>query len=222
MPCDHLTCCRNIQLKGSTSFAQRSVKETCPRSKEDELRSKLNEPIFPVDTNRLSSILLYRQENRWRGPRQRPRRRHPTGADTGSKRSRCDCPRAAGRGADAGDQREALPGRVTALTDGGAAADRVGAGGGRDAELFVRHLEDLRRRLRRYRKVHVICDNARAHDCRAVREYLGRRGHRIEVHYLPTYAPDANPRVAGERDPLQRRGFRVSQAPGRSTHFRRR
>ena len=66
-------------------------------------------------------------------------------------------------------------------------------GGGRDAELFVRHLEDLRHRLRRYRKVHVVCDNARAHDCRAVREYLGRWGHRIEVHYLPKYAPEANP-----------------------------
>jgi len=66
-------------------------------------------------------------------------------------------------------------------------------GRGRDAELFVRHLEDLRRRMRRYRKVHVICDNARAHDCKAVREYLARWGHRIEVHYLPKYAPEANP-----------------------------
>jgi transposase len=66
-------------------------------------------------------------------------------------------------------------------------------GGGRDAELFVRHLEELRHRLRRYRKTHVICDNARAHDCRAVREYLERWGHRIEIHYLPKYAPEANP-----------------------------
>lgn len=66
-------------------------------------------------------------------------------------------------------------------------------GGGRDAELFVRHLEDLRHRLRRYRKVHVICDNAKAHDCKAVQEYLERWGHRIEVHYLPKYAPECNP-----------------------------
>jgi putative transposase len=66
-------------------------------------------------------------------------------------------------------------------------------GGGRDAVLFVRHLEDLRQRLRRYKKIHVICDNARAHDCKAVREYLTRWGHRIEIHYLPKYAPETNP-----------------------------
>ncbi len=66
-------------------------------------------------------------------------------------------------------------------------------GQGRNAELFVRHLEDLRHRLRRYRKIHVICDNAKAHDCKAVQEYLGRWGHRIEIHYLPRYAPECNP-----------------------------
>src|SRR5262245_36566386 len=66
-------------------------------------------------------------------------------------------------------------------------------GGGRNAELFLRHLEDLRHRLRGYRTIHVICDNARAHDCQAVREYLGRWGHRIRLHYLPRYAPEANP-----------------------------
>jgi putative transposase len=72
-------------------------------------------------------------------------------------------------------------------------ATEAAPGGGRDAELFVRHLEDLRHRLRRYRTIHVICDNARAHDCQAVREYLGRWGHRIVIHYLPKYAPEANP-----------------------------
>jgi putative transposase len=66
-------------------------------------------------------------------------------------------------------------------------------GGGRDAELFVRHLEDLRHRLRCYRTIHVVCDNARAHDCRAVREYLTRWGHRLVIHYLPKYAPESNP-----------------------------
>src|SRR5436305_1506141 len=33
----------------------------------------------------------------------------------------------------------------------------------RDGELFVRHLDDLRRQLRCYRVIHVICDNARFH-----------------------------------------------------------
>ena len=33
----------------------------------------------------------------------------------------------------------------------------------RNAELFVRHLAELLRRLRRYKKVHVICDSAKFH-----------------------------------------------------------
>jgi transposase len=67
---------------------------------------------------------------------------------------------------------------------------------GRNSELFCRHLDDLRRHLRRYRKIHVICDNARFHDpqgCRKVREYLQAWGHRIELHFLPTRSPDTNP-----------------------------
>jgi transposase len=63
----------------------------------------------------------------------------------------------------------------------------------RNAELFVAHLEDLRCRLRAYRVIHVICDNARFHDCRAVRDYLARHGGRIVLHYLPKYAPETNP-----------------------------
>ena len=67
---------------------------------------------------------------------------------------------------------------------------------GRNSVLFVRHLEELRHRFRRYRKIHVICDNAVFHDperCRRIREYLAEWGHRIELHFLPTYSPDANP-----------------------------
>jgi len=63
----------------------------------------------------------------------------------------------------------------------------------RNAELFVAHLDDLRCRLRCYRRIHVICDNARFHDCRVVREYLAQWGKRIVLHFLPTYAPEANP-----------------------------
>jgi putative transposase len=64
---------------------------------------------------------------------------------------------------------------------------------GRNAALFVRHLDDLRRHLLCYRKIHVICDNARFHDCRLVRQYLQRWGHRFVLHFLPKYAPDTNP-----------------------------
>lgn len=63
----------------------------------------------------------------------------------------------------------------------------------RNAELFLAHLDDLRRRLRGYRRIHVICDNASFHDCRRVREYLQQWGHRIQLHFLPKYAPETNP-----------------------------
>jgi transposase len=64
---------------------------------------------------------------------------------------------------------------------------------GRTAALFVRHLEDLRRRLRRYRRIHVLCDNARAHDCAKVAAYLKEHGDRVVLHYLPKRAPECNP-----------------------------
>lgn len=72
----------------------------------------------------------------------------------------------------------------------------VTEGTGRNADLFCRHLDDLRCRYRRYRKIHVICDNLKTHKpdkCKAVADYLAKWGHRVELHYLPTYAPETNP-----------------------------
>jgi len=63
----------------------------------------------------------------------------------------------------------------------------------RNADLFLAHLDDLRRSLRCYRVIHVVCDNARFHDCRKVNEYLMRWGGRIKLHFLPKYAPETNP-----------------------------
>jgi putative transposase len=63
----------------------------------------------------------------------------------------------------------------------------------RNAQLFLAHLEDLLARLRAFRKIHVVCDNARFHDCRAVHAYLAKWGHRIDLHYVPMYAPETNP-----------------------------
>lgn len=66
----------------------------------------------------------------------------------------------------------------------------------RDARLFIGHLDELRRRYRRYHVIHVICDNARFHTAagsRLVKQYLEKYGHRIVLHYLPSYSPDANP-----------------------------
>jgi putative transposase len=64
---------------------------------------------------------------------------------------------------------------------------------GRDTELFLAHLDDLRRRYRRCRVIHVICDNAKPHYARRVREYLAEHGGRLVIHYLPAYAPHTNP-----------------------------
>jgi putative transposase len=69
-------------------------------------------------------------------------------------------------------------------------------GDGRNAKLFIEHLDDLRRRYRHYHVIHVICDNARFHTAKGsklVREYLEKWGHRVVLHYLPNYSPDANP-----------------------------
>jgi transposase len=69
-------------------------------------------------------------------------------------------------------------------------------GSRRNADLFLRHLDDLRRRYRRYRRIHVICDNASFHKperCKKVAQYLADWGHRVVLHFLPTYAPDTNP-----------------------------
>lgn len=63
----------------------------------------------------------------------------------------------------------------------------------RNATLFIAHLDDLRRQLRGYRVIHVVCDNASFHDCRAVRDFLARHPRRIVLHYLPKYAPETNP-----------------------------
>jgi len=66
----------------------------------------------------------------------------------------------------------------------------------RDAALFCAHLDDLRRAFRRYRVIHVICDNANTHKPEKsllVRAYLKEWGGRVKLHYLPSYAPECNP-----------------------------
>jgi len=64
----------------------------------------------------------------------------------------------------------------------------------RDGRLFVAHLHELRRRLRRYKVIHVICDNAKIHhDCWAVWEFCLKYGGRVKLHFLPKYAPELNP-----------------------------
>jgi len=64
---------------------------------------------------------------------------------------------------------------------------------GRSSALFIRHLEDLRTRLRRYTRIHVICDNASFHKSKEVQKYLREHGDRIVIHFLPKWSPDLNP-----------------------------
>jgi len=64
---------------------------------------------------------------------------------------------------------------------------------GRNTDLFLAHLDDLRRRYRRYKVIHVICDNAKPHRSKRVREYVAKHKGRVVIHYLPAYAPQTNP-----------------------------
>lgn len=63
----------------------------------------------------------------------------------------------------------------------------------RNTTEFIRHLDDLRCRLRGWRHIHVICDNASFHNSKAVRTYLAQWSHRLTIHFLPCYAPETNP-----------------------------
>jgi transposase len=64
---------------------------------------------------------------------------------------------------------------------------------GRNTALFLTHLDELRGRLRRYRKIHVICDQAKCHTSAEVAVYLWEHQERVELHLLPKYSPDCNP-----------------------------
>jgi transposase len=64
----------------------------------------------------------------------------------------------------------------------------------RDGELFTEHLDDLRHRLRRYRKIHLILDNAKFHSqSQPLYEFLGEHSERFVFHFLPKYSPELNP-----------------------------
>jgi len=65
-------------------------------------------------------------------------------------------------------------------------------GAQRNRWLFLRHLGEVCYRLRRYRVIHVICDNAKFHKCPDVERWLAAHP-RLRLHFLPTYAPETNP-----------------------------
>jgi transposase len=98
-----------------------------------------------------------------------------------------------------GEQAELeTPGNQQKIILAGSLSWRSGAihathGTSMNADLFIAHLEELRRRNRRYRKIHVICDNAKFHDSSSVRDYLLKHCERLEIHWLPKYSPQTNP-----------------------------
>lgn len=55
------------------------------------------------------------------------------------------------------------------------------------------YLDELRRRLRGYTRIHMIFDNAPFHKSKNVESYLVVWRHRIQVHFLPTYSSETNP-----------------------------
>jgi transposase len=65
------------------------------------------------------------------------------------------------------------------------------------------------------RKVFLILDNLRVHHALAVKEWLATRAEQIEVFYLPSYTPDANPDEYLNRD--LKTSLR-SQEPKRTRH----
>jgi transposase len=59
--------------------------------------------------------------------------------------------------------------------------------------LFRKLLDHLEQTLKkRYRKIYVICDNYKIHKAKAVEKWLAEHP-RIELVWLPTYCPKANP-----------------------------
>jgi transposase len=63
--------------------------------------------------------------------------------------------------------------------------------GALNADLFVALLKQMMRH--RKRGVHLILDSLPAHRKACVREFVASTGGKLQVHFLPGYAPDLNP-----------------------------
>lgn len=63
--------------------------------------------------------------------------------------------------------------------------------GGMSAELFIEMLKALM--LRRKKPLYLILDSLPAHKAKIVQEYVASTKGRLELHFLPGYAPELNP-----------------------------
>lgn len=83
--------------------------------------------------------------------------------------------------------------------------------GGLTGEAFVELLKKLMHRRRK--KLHLVLDGLPAHKTKVVKNYVESTENRLELHFLPGYAPDLNPdelvwshakRTGNARRPLQK------------------
>lgn len=79
---------------------------------------------------------------------------------------------------------------ISAITNRGEISFQI-VEGSINTERFIEFLERLLQTAGA--KVFLIVDNLRVHHAKLVREWLAERKDRIEVFYLPPYAPEANP-----------------------------
>lgn len=62
-----------------------------------------------------------------------------------------------------------------------------------NADSTIALLGAIERQFPEKRRIHVFADNARCHHAKLVRQWLGRPGCRIRMHFVPPYCPHLNP-----------------------------
>ncbi len=69
----------------------------------------------------------------------------------------------------------------------------------KNSAVFIEWLQLLRRSYRRYRVIHVVCDNYIIHKSKKTRAAIAKMAN-VVVHFLPPYSPEHNPieRLWGE------------------------
>ena len=78
-----------------------------------------------------------------------------------------------------------------------------------NAALFVQFLKDFMKG--RASKVYLVVDGHPSHKAKVVKEYVQSTQGRLELHFLPPYAPDLNPDVRLPRIDGQRIGGRMKE-----------
>jgi len=61
------------------------------------------------------------------------------------------------------------------------------------SQLFIDLIDEVVRRYRGCRKIHVILDNYKIHSSKITQAAVQRYGDRVMLHFLPPFCPDENP-----------------------------